>query len=122
MARTTKSRGKTNFKLDNSPYPLFKGLRNAAKNLFSKTPVGMAIDAMKGGGGGSVGERLDRIEQKLDQGNAGSGEAINTLGTVDPAELAANKAKKAAGGGVIGGVMGTAGEQSGEEEILEAEV
>ena len=85
MARTTKSRGKTNFKLDNSPYPLFKGLRNAAKNLFSKTPVGMAIDAMKGGGGGSVGERLDRIEQKLDQGNAGRGEAVNTLGTVDPA-------------------------------------
>jgi hypothetical protein len=123
MARTTKSRGKTNFKLDNSPYPLFKGLRKAAKNLFSKTPVGMAVDAMKGGGGGSVGERLDRIEQKLDQGNSGSSEAINALGTVDPAALAGRPRKiKAAGGGVIGGIMDTAGEQSGEEEILEAEV
>ena len=107
MARTKSSRGVAPFKLRSgeSPLPLFKGLKNAAKKLFNKTPIGMATNAirdMSGGGGGSVGERLDRIEQKLDQGNAGSGEAVNTLGTVDPAELAAKKAKKAAGGGVVG--------------------
>ena len=30
MARTSKSRGKTNFKLNNSPYPILKGLRKGA--------------------------------------------------------------------------------------------
>tara|TARA_Y100001937_G_scaffold59766_1_gene82036 strand:- start:1035 stop:1400 length:366 start_codon:yes stop_codon:yes gene_type:complete len=103
MARTTKSRGKTNFRLDNSPYPLFKGLRNAAKNIFNKTPVGMIANAIKGGGGGgeggSIGERLDRIEQKLDQASSEAGSADAVIGgnqDIDLAELSANKAAKKA--------------------------
>ena len=116
MARTTKSRGKTNFRLDNSPYPLFKGLRNAAKNIFNKTPVGMIANAIKGGGGGgeggSIGERLDRIEQKLDQASSetGSADAIAGNQDIDPAELSAGKAKKIA---MRGG---------GDEELLQTEV
>ena len=116
MARTTKSRGKTNFRLDNSPYPLFKGLRKGLKNVFNASPVGMLANAIKGGGsggeGGSIGERLTRIEQKLDQAGseAGSADAIAGNQNIDPAELAAGKAKKAA---MRGG---------GDEELLQTEV
>jgi len=117
MARTKSSRGVPPFKLRSgeSPLPLFKGLRNAAKNLFNKTPVGMIANAVKGGGGGeggSIGERLDRIEQKLDQASSetGSADAIAGNQNIDPAELSAGKAKKAA---MRGG---------GDEELLQTEV
>jgi len=114
MARTKSSRGVPPFKLRSgeSPLPLFKGLRNAAKNLFNKTPVGMIANAVKGGGGGSIGERLDRIEQKLDQAGseAGSADAIAGNQNIDPAELAAGKAKKAAMSG------------GDDEELLQTEV
>lgn len=114
MARTSKSRGKTNFKLDNSPYPILKGLRSAAKNLFNKTPagkIGGALGIGGGGEGGSLGERLDRIEQKLDQENTGVGSAVLGGNNVDPAELAAGKAQKL---GAMGG--------EDEQEMLEKEV
>jgi|TARA_R100000479_G_scaffold104875_1_gene52391 hypothetical protein len=117
MARTTKSRGKTNFKLNNSPYPLFKGLRKGLKNIFNASPVGILANTLKGGGGGgeggSIGERLDRIEQKLDQTSSETGSADAVIGgneNIDPAELAANKAKKAAMGG------------GDDEELLQKEV
>jgi len=116
MARTTKSRGKTNFRLDNSPYPLFKGLRKGLKNVFNASPVGMLANVIKGGGGGgeggSIGERLTRIEQKLDQAGseAGGADAIAGNQNIDPAELAAGKAKKAAMSG------------GDDEELLQAEV
>ena len=75
MARTSKSRGKTNFKLDNSPYPILKGLRSGIKNLFNKTPIGMAASAIKGAGGGNtLREKLDSINEKLDQLTSGDGE------------------------------------------------
>jgi len=118
MARTTKSRGKTNFRLDNSPYPLFKGLRKGLKNIFNASPVGMLANTLKGGGGsggegGSIGERLTRIEQKLDQAGSETGSADAVIGgnqNIDPAELAAGKAKKAAMSG------------GDDEELLQAEV
>ena len=117
MARTTKSRGKTNFRLDNSPYPLFKGLRKGLKNVFNASPVGQLVNKISGGGsggeGGSIGERLTRIEQKLDQAGSETGSADAVIGgnqNIDPAELAANKAKKAAMGG------------GDDEELLQAEV
>tara|TARA_R110002020_G_scaffold205226_1_gene409768 strand:+ start:839 stop:1201 length:363 start_codon:yes stop_codon:yes gene_type:complete len=120
MARTTKSRGKTNFKLDNSPYPLFKGLKNVAKKIGGGALGALGIGRDGGGEGGSLGERLDRIEQKLDQGNTGSGEATNTLGTVDPAESAAGVAEQAADIAAGGGLGVT--KQAAEEEMLEKEV
>ena len=116
MARTSKSRGKTNFKLDNSPYPLFKGLRNAAKNIFKASPVGQLVNTIKGGGGNenTLGGKLDSINEKLDQltsGDSGSADAvIGGNQNIDPTELAANKAKKAAMGG------------GDDEELLQAEV
>ena len=114
MARTTKSRGKTNFKLDNSPYPLFKGLRSGIKNLFNASPAGQLINTIRDRKeGGSIGERLDRIEQKLDQAGSETGSADAVIGgnqDIDPAELAANKAKKAAMGG------------GDDEELLQTEV
>ena len=46
MARTSKSRGKTNFKLDNSPYPLFNPITNALTGgLFNRLR-----NKIKGGG------------------------------------------------------------------------
>jgi len=103
MARTTKSRGKTNFRLDNSPYPILKGLRKGLKNVFNASPVGQLVNKISGGGGGgeggSIGERLTRIEQKLDQAGSEAGSADAVIGgnqDIDPAELAAGKAQKAA--------------------------
>ena len=103
MARTKSSRGVAPFKLRSgeSPLPLFKGLGNAAKKLFNKTPIGMVANALKGGGGGSgnsIGARLDRIEQKLDQGGSAGGADALMGGNqnIDPAELAAGKAAKEA--------------------------
>ena len=117
MARTSKSRGKTNFKLDNSPYPILKGLRSGIKNLFNKTPISMAANALKGGSGdeSTLGGKLDSINAKLDQltsGDSGSADAvIGGNKDIDPAELAANKAKKAA---MSGG--------DDEEEVLQTNV
>ena len=90
MARTKSSRGAAPFKLrsGNSPLPLFGGLKNIAKKVWGATPIGMGINALKGnqgGGGGTPG-----AEASFD-------------GTpVDPAELAAGKAQKAAMGGTGG--------------------
>ena len=89
MARTSKSRGKTNFKLDNSPYPLFKGLRNAAKNIFKASPIGMAASAIKGAGGGggnTLREKLDSINEKLDQLTSGDGEGTMAENTMENEE------------------------------------
>ena len=75
MARTSKSRGKANFKLGNSPYPILKGLRSGIKNIFNKTPIGMAAGAIAGkGSGNTLREKLDSINEKLDQLTSGDGE------------------------------------------------
>ena len=115
MARTSKSRGKTNFKLDNSPYPLFNPITNALTGgLFNRLR-----NKIKGGGDGdesTLGGKLDSINEKLDQltsSDSGSGSGDVVLGgnkDIDPAELAANKAKKAAMGG------------GDDEELLQKEV
>jgi len=117
MARTTKSRGKTNFKLDNSPYPLFKGLKNVAKK------IGGGIAGVLGGGeggggeGGSLGERLDRIEQKLDQENASSEQSGDIGGSGTISNMA---------GGVNSNMDGTMAnaekDNNEEEEMLQKEV
>ena len=98
MARTKSSRGVAPFKLRSgeSPLPLFKGLKNVAKK------IGGGIAGVFGGGAGSggsensIGARLERIEQKLDQGeSAGGADAV--MGgnqNIDSAELAAGKAAK----------------------------
>ena len=87
MARTSKSRGKTNFKLDNSPYPILKGLRNAAKNIFKASPIGMAASAIKGAGGGNtLREKLDSINEKLDQLTSGGNEETMAENTMENEE------------------------------------
>ena len=87
MARTSKSRGKTNFKLDNSPYPILKGLRNAAKNIFKASPVGMAAGAIAGkGSGNTLREKLDSINEKLDQLTSGDGEGTMAENTMENEE------------------------------------
>lgn len=101
MARTKSSRGVAPFKLRSgeSPLPLFKGIKNIGKKL-----LGGGIGAVLGGGGGgggsenSIGARLDRIEQKLDQGGSagGAGALMGGNQNIDPAELAAGKAAKEA--------------------------
>ncbi len=97
MARTKSSRGVAPFKLRSgeSPLPLFKGLKNVVKKI-----GGGMLGQLGGGGGGgsenSIGARLERIEQKLDQGKS-TGGADAIMGgnqNVDPAELAAGKAAK----------------------------
>ena len=113
MARTSKSRGKTNFKLDNSPYPLFNPVKALTGGLFNTLR-----NKIKGGDGdeSTLGGKLDSINEKLDQltsGDSGSGSGDVVLGgnkDIDPAELAANKAKKAAMGG------------GDDEELLQKEV
>jgi len=105
MARTSKSRGKTNFKLDNSPYPLFNPVNALTGGLFNRLR-----NKIKGGNdeGGSVEERLGRIEEgiaNLQSGGTGGAEGTGSISganaiqggnkDIDPAELAANKAKKA---------------------------
>ena len=69
MARTKSSRGIKPFQLksgNTTPYPFLRGLKNAAKNLFSKTPVGMAAKAMKGGGGADdMNTKIDEIHSAL---------------------------------------------------------
>ena len=108
MARTKLSRGVKAFQLksgNTTPYPFLRGLKNVATGMF-----GALKNQGSGGGGGSensIGARLERIEQKLDQGSGGSGATTFGGNNVDPAELAAGKAKKAA---------------QGNEEILEQEV
>ena len=75
MARTSKSRGKTNFKLDNSPYPILKGLRKGLKNVFNASPVGQLVNKIGGGGNETtLGGKLDSINEKLDQLTSGDGE------------------------------------------------
>ena len=80
MARTSKSRGKTNFKLDNSPYPILKGLRKGLKNVFNASPVGQLVNKIGGGGDeNTLGGKLDSINAKLDQltsGDSGSADAV----------------------------------------------
>ena len=87
MARTKSSRGAAPFKLRSgkSPLPLFGGLKNIAKKVFGATPIGMAANALKGDQGGGAAD-------------AAAG-AVAGAGAVDPAELAAGKAQKAAMGG-----------------------
>jgi len=118
MARTKSSRGAAPFQLKsgNSPMSLF-GLGGTKVGQFfnkvvNKTPIVQGINALKGGGGGSVKERLDRIEQKIDQASSepGSADAIAGNQDIDPAELSAGKAKKIA---MRGG---------GDEELLQTEV
>jgi len=126
MARTKSSRGAAPFQLrsGNSPMSLF-GLGGTKVGKFfnkiaSKTPIVQGINALKGGGGGneggSIGERLTRIEEKIDAGSETEG--------LNAAATAAKKAKKAAGGGIIGNIMDTTRGQDGgdEEEILQADV
>jgi hypothetical protein len=108
MQRTKKTRGAKHFQLksgNTTPYPFLRGLKNVATGMF-----GALKNQGSGGGGGSensIGARLERIEQKLDQGGGGSGATTFGGNNVDPVGLAAGKAKKAA---------------QGDEEILEQEV
>ena len=132
MARTKSSRGIKPFKLRSgrSPLPLFNPLQTLG--VFDRLR-----EKIKGKGGdsdiNSLGEKLDSINEKLDTltpGNSGSGDVI--LGgnkDTDPAELAANKAKKALGNSELsgGGLSGVAGAVTGgggddEEEVLKTEV
>ena len=140
MARTKSSRGIKPFKLRSgrSPLPLFNPLQTLG--VFDRLR-----DKIKGKDGDkdTLGKKLDSINEKLDTltpgnigsgGGRGSGDVI--LGgnkDVDPAELAANKAKKALGNSELsggGGLAGVAGMVSGttgdsgddEEEILNKEV
>ena len=97
MARTKLSRGVKAFQLKSgsaTPYPFLRGLKNVATGMF-----GALKNQGSGGGGGSensIGARLERIEQKLDQGgSAGGADAV--MGgnqNIDSAELAAGKAAK----------------------------
>lgn len=92
MARTSKSRGKTNFKLDNSPYPILRGLRNKIKNVFNASPVGMAAGAIAGkGSGNTLREKLDSINEKLDQLTSGDGEGTMAENTMENEEDILNK-------------------------------
>ena len=116
MARTSKSRGKTNFKLDNSPYPILKGLRKGLKNVFNASPVGQLVNKIGGGGDeNTLGGKLDSINAKLDQLTSGDSTSADAViggnKDIDPAELAANKAKKSA---MSGG--------DDEEELLQTNV
>ena len=88
MARTSKSRGKTNFKLNNSPYPILKGLRKGLKNIFKASPIGMAASAIKGTGGdeNTLGGKLDSINEKLDQLTSGGNEETVTENTIENEE------------------------------------
>ena len=86
MARTKSSRCAAPFKLrsGNSPLPFWGGVKKFAKKAFNATPIGMGINALKGGGGGDT----------LSAAAIDPSQAV-----VDPAELAAGKAQKAAMGG-----------------------
>jgi len=98
MARTKSSRGVAPFKLRSgeSPLPLFKGLKNVAKKIGGGIAGVLGGGAGSGGSENSIGARLERIEQKLDQGeSAGGADAV--MGgnqNIDSAELAAGKAAK----------------------------
>lgn len=99
MARTSKSRGKTNFKLDNSPYPILKGLRKGLKNVFNASPVGQLVNKIGGGGNETtLGGKLDSINEKLDQltsGDSGSADAvIGGNQNIDANTMADARAKK----------------------------
>ena len=100
MARTKSSRGIKPFKLRSgrSPLPLFNPLQTLG--VFDRLR-----DKIKGkDGDNTLDEKLDSINEKLDAlapGNIGSGSGSGdvVLGgnkDIDPAELAAGKAKKAA--------------------------
>ena len=84
MARTKSSRGAAPFKLrsGNSPLPLFGGLKNIAKKVWGATPIGMGINALKGGGGGDT----------LSAAAIDPSQAV-----VDPAELPAQDTVKVPG-------------------------
>ena len=87
MARTSKSRGKTNFKLDNSPYPILKGLRKGLKNVFNASPVGQLVNKIGGGGNETtLGGKLDSINEKLDQLTSGGNEETMTENTIENEE------------------------------------
>ena len=52
MARTKSSRGIAPFQMrsGNSPLPFWGGVKKFAKKAFNVTPIGMAVDALKGDG------------------------------------------------------------------------
>jgi len=89
MARTKASRGTAPFTLrsGNSPLQLFGGLKNIVKKVWGATPMGIASNALKGNQGG---------------GNPGAAAIDPSQAEVDPAELAAAQAQKAAMGGAGG--------------------
>jgi hypothetical protein len=91
MQRTKKGRNVPPFLLKSgaaTPYPFLKGLKNVGKKIMEATPIGMAVNALKGGGNSegdnSIGARLDRIEAAV---TSGSGEE----GIVDPQEELLNE-------------------------------
>ena len=72
MARTKLSRGVKAFQLksgNTTPYPFLGKIGKGIKNLFSKTPVGMAAEAVKGGGAGKgfadMNTKIDEIHSAL---------------------------------------------------------
>tara|TARA_R100001443_G_scaffold30494_2_gene44256 strand:- start:113 stop:538 length:426 start_codon:yes stop_codon:yes gene_type:complete len=56
-----------------TPYPFLKGLKNIGKKIMGATPIGMAANALKGGGGGAddVNTKIDEIHEALVGGEMG---------------------------------------------------
>jgi len=76
MARTKSSRNIPPFSLKSgaaTPYPFLKGLKNIGKKMLGATPIGMAANALKGGGGGAddVNTKIDEIHEALVGGEMG---------------------------------------------------
>ena len=98
MAGTKASRGMKPFKMRSpeTPYPFLGKIGKGLKNLVNKTPIGMAANAMKGGGSGSddLKSQIAEIHEVVTSAkNEAEGGLIGNM--VDRDEMALAKAAKA---------------------------